>query len=380
MKIGIDARSLIRLFKTGIEYYTYHLINHLAMIDQNNEYILWLGGTFRRLNVPSDVLKLKKLNVKFRINRCPGKFINFLQDHYPRFPLVEFCIGKVDVFHSTEFLSLPQMTGKKVITIHDLTFIKEPNWVPEGTFNKMKGIAKFAEGADLIIADSLSTKNDIIEMLKIPEDKIRAIHLGVDKIFRAIDNSDLIHRIMEKYQLRSSYILYVGSLHRRKNLVRLIEAFYQLQQDTKIDCQLVLAGAKFWKSEETFKKVHELGLESRVIFTGYISEEDLIALMNGASVFTFVSLYEGFGLPPLEAMACGTPVIASNTSSLPEVVGDAGILVDPYNIDEIAQAIHDVLNSEALRAQMRRKGFERAKNFSWEKTARETLEAYEETC
>ena len=388
MRIGINARFALNPFRVGTPYYTYNLINYLSKIDRNNEYVLWLGGCFR-VSVPSDMLPLrKKPNVEFRIKKWPAimyksGFYYLLQNYCPRFPFVELLVGKVDVFHLPYPDKFPpQMGGKKIVTIHDLSRLIVPQYYEKEVILKAPGkFQSIQQQADFVITDSLSTKNDIVERLKISEDRILVIPLGVNnKMFHPIDNSDVIHRVMRKYNIQSSYILYIGSLNPRKNLVRLIEAFHKILQQKDINCQLVLAGGKGWMYEEIFKKVDELRLKDKVIFTGYIPEEDIPALINGATAFAYVSLYEGFGLPPLEAMACGTPVIASNTTSIPEVVGDAGILVDPYNVDEIAQALQDVLENETLRAQMRKKGLERAKSFTWKKTARETLKAYEKVC
>jgi len=377
MKIGIDVGPAFCSFKTGIGHYTYHLINYFLNIAPNNEYVFWYQIPLReKLSIPSNVLN--QPNVKLIRSRLPARLFALFARYCPKFSFIDALV-KVDIFHATNIVGFPlRMVGKRIITIHDISFLTTPSSYTKGTLNRTQLIIRSAQDADLIIADSSSTKKDLVKLLKIPEDKIRVILLGVDSFFHPIDNPDLISRIREKYHLRNDYILYVGTLQPRKNLVRLVEAFHKVQQNANINCQLVLAGGKGWMYKEIFQKVQNLGLEDKVVFTGYVSEEELLVLMNGASVFTLVSLYEGFGLPALEAMACGTPVIASNTSSLPEVVGDAGISVNPYDVDEIAQAIHEVLVNDRLREEMRVKGLEWAKGFSWEKTAKETLKAYEE--
>ncbi|HUV05756.1 MAG TPA: glycosyltransferase family 1 protein, partial [Armatimonadota bacterium] len=231
--------------------------------------------------------------------------------------------------------------------------------------------------ADAIIAISESTKRDIVELLGAPEHKIYTTLLGVDPPYRPVSD-ERKERVAREHGLGHSTILYLGTLEPRKNIPALLAAFSQARKSSPAkDCTLVLAGGKGWFFNQTFKLVEDLGLKESVRFTGYVPAEDLPALYSAATVFVYPSLHEGFGLPPLEAMACGTPVITSNASSLPEVVGDAGIMVDPYNVEELAGAILRVLCDPDLRQEMSAKGLERAKKFSWEETARQTLKVYE---
>jgi glycosyltransferase involved in cell wall biosynthesis len=183
----------------------------------------------------------------------------------------------------------------------------------------------------------------------------------------------------ERWSIRRPYILAVGNLQPRKNLLRLIEAFAQLITERRIPHQLVLAGKAKWRESDIHRTVRRLGIEDRIVFTGRVPDEDLACLLNGAELFVYPSLYEGFGLPVLEAMACGTPVVTSNCTSIPEVAGDAALLVDPYRVDELADAIHHVLSDESLRARLREKGLARSQMFSWRQTARKTWTAYCQT-
>jgi glycosyltransferase involved in cell wall biosynthesis len=185
-----------------------------------------------------------------------------------------------------------------------------------------------------------------------------------------------VNRVRGKYDIKGEYLLYVGTLEPRKNVVRLLQAFHKLKREGHTDYKLVITGAKGWLYQNIFSLISKLELHHQVIFTGWVPEEELPILMSGAQVLVYPSLYEGFGLPPLQAMACGTPVITSNISSMPEVVGDAAILIDPYNIDEIATAIHQVLSDGDLRQRMSQMGIERAKLFSLEKEARQTIEIF----
>jgi len=230
--------------------------------------------------------------------------------------------------------------------------------------------------ADKIITVSNSTKNDLMNHFNIPKEKIRVIFEAADEKFKSLNNKET-KEVKYKYHLNFPFILYVGGLAVHKNIPALIKAFYKVKKKG-IQHKLVITGTKRWKYKEIFETIDKLDLQNDVVFTGYVSDEDLPALYNAADLFVYPSIYEGFGLPPLEAMACGTPVITSNTSSLPEVVGDAGIMVDPYDVNGLADAMHEVLANEGLRANMIKNGLERAKMFSWEKCARETLKVYEE--
>jgi glycosyltransferase involved in cell wall biosynthesis len=229
----------------------------------------------------------------------------------------------------------------------------------------------------MVIVPSQSTKTDVMRLYGVNPEKIAVIYEGYDEeVYKPQDNLAPIEEVKREYNISGKYILYVGTLEPRKNIPRLVEAFHSLKKG-EVEHKLVVAGKLGWLYKDIFTTVTKLNLENEVIFTGYIPQKELPILMGGAEVFAYPSLYEGFGLPPLEAMACGTPVIASNTSSLPEVIGDAGILVDPYNSKEIAQAMYRLISDEGLRQQMHQRGLNRAKMFSWEKTAQQTLKVFE---
>jgi len=229
--------------------------------------------------------------------------------------------------------------------------------------------------SDAIITDSTQSKEDIVRFLRAKENKVTVVPLAANDDYHPMRNNSVM-AALETYEIRKPFILTVGSLESRKNLPRLLEAYARLRHWSE-KWTLVIVGARKWKYAPIFETVQRLELEHYVRFTGYVEEEDLPALYNGADLFVFPSLYEGFGLPVLEAMACGTPVVTSNTSSLPEVAGDAALLVDPYDVEEIATAMRRILEDEALAAELRAKGLARAKEFSWERTARETIAVYE---
>lgn len=233
-----------------------------------------------------------------------------------------------------------------------------------------------AHRTDTIITDSEQSKEDIVKHLSMNANKVKVIPLAASEQYRPLQ-PQAVQPVLAQHQITTPYILYVGSIAARKNLPRLLEAYANLRKwSTK--WTLVIVGARKWKSSPVYETVERLDLAQHVHFTGFVEEEDLPALYNGADLFVFPSLYEGFGLPPLEAMACGTPVVTSNTSSLPEVVGDAAILVDPYNVEEITAAMRSVLEDPDLAQDLRQCGLTQAAKFSWERTARETIAVYEQ--
>ena len=268
---------------------------------------------------------------------------------------------------------------KKVLTLHDLTPILFPEMHTRETNLTWKSSLKFIKNrTNVMICDSISTKNDCIKLLNIPEKRLRVIPLSADEQYKPLKNKKQIHdELKQEYNIDTPFILFVGTLEKRKNVPTLLKSFYKLKK-CKIEHKLVIVGGKGWKYTKIFDLIEELNLKDDVIFTDYVTDEYLVKLYNAADLFVYPSLYEGFGLPPLEAMACGCPVITSNTSSLPEVVGDAGIMIDPNDIDSLTESMHKILTDNELRKEMSRKSLERAGMFSWKKTAKETWDVYED--
>ena len=268
---------------------------------------------------------------------------------------------------------------KKVLTLHDLTPILFPEMHTRETNLTWKSSLKFIKNrTNVMICDSISTKNDCIKLLNIPEKRLRVIPLSADEQYKPLKNKKQIHdELKQEYNIDTPFILFVGTLEKRKNVPTLLKSFYKLKK-CKIEHKLVIVGGKGWKYTKIFDLIEELNLKDDVIFTDYVTDEYLVKLYNAADLFVYPSLYEGFGLPPLEAMACGCPVITSNTSSLPEVVGDAGIMIDPNDIDSLTESMHKILTDNELRKEMSRKSLERAGMFSWKKTTKETWDVYED--
>lgn len=372
MRIGINTFAL-GSEKVGAGKYISRLVVGLASLNSDIEYVVFMNRNNARefLFLPENV---RKINCGLLTQIRPLRAVweqSALPLHIRRW--------KIDVFHSPLHVAPILLSSRSVVTIHDMTLFSLPaQHIRTKRLYFSKLMPFIARKADKIIADSECSKRDIMRILKIPETKIKVIYLGVDGVFRPIKDPRRLVHIRRKYQIVSNFILYAGVLEPRKNLGRLIKAFHKLRQEKKLECQLVIAGKKGWSYSKVFQLVEDLELGRDVIFTGYVSDDDLVLLYNAAELFVYPSLYEGFGLPPLEAMACGTPVIASNVSSLPEVVSDAGLLVNPYDERGIGNAIYEALTNEGLRKEMGEKGLRRARLFLWEKTARETLQVYQE--
>jgi glycosyltransferase involved in cell wall biosynthesis len=280
------------------------------------------------------------------------------------------------VFHATEHL-LPRLKrAQTVLTVHDLIFALFPeHHLPMNQWFLGQFMPIFVRRADAIVTVSECSKRDLLQLYGTRESKITVIPEGVDERFHVDPGPEAVATIRQKYGLVDPFILYVGTIEPRKNLITLLEAFKRLQV-TGCNLKLVIAGRAGWLYQPFFDRLKALGLGDTVRLLGYVPDVDLPALYRAAEVFVFPSLYEGFGLPPLEAMACGTPVVCSNASSLPEVVGDAGLLVPPDDVAGLAAAIGRVLTDPALRAELSARGRERAARFTWEEAARRTLEVY----
>jgi len=269
-----------------------------------------------------------------------------------------------------------------VVTVHDLGYLYYP-----GAHRFLDGLylnlsTRYnARAASRVIAISQATKDDLVQQCGIEPDKITVVYFGYDETMQPVEDEATIEKVKARYGIRGDYVLHVGTLQPRKNLGRLLEAYAMVRKQAKRGeppC-LVMAGRKGWLCDQIFQHIVRLGLESEVILPGYVPRDDLPALLSGARLFVFPSLYEGFGLPVLEAMACGTPVLCSNVSSLPEVAGDAALLVDPLDVKSMAEAMNRLLQDEGLRSQLVERGYRQVRQFSWERCARETLAVLEDT-
>jgi len=377
MKLYIDGQPLLGN-KTGIGHYTNNLINELAIKNISIEIVTNQIGN-RKLLEEINIINFK--NIKLSNKLFPYKVIRRLMNYNILYGLPIDLLEKkkksYSVFHATNFITLPTKYAKQVVTIHDLAFMKFPDVVEKNIYEyMMKWVPYSINKADQIIADSIHTKNDILQLFDVPEEKINVVYLAADKRFQK-QSVQQIQSVRKKYNLAQEYLLYIGTLEPKKNLVTLIDVYHTLKTEYSVQEKLVIVGAKGWKFNPIFEKVQQLQLENDIIFMGYIADEDLPAIYSGATVFTFPSLYEGFGIPLLEAMQCEVPVVAANTSCIPEVVGDAAILADPYDIEKWAESIYQIISDHSLKEELIAKGLEQASKFSWEKVAKETLAVYE---
>jgi len=356
MKIAIDIREVFGP-RAGKGEYTWGILKGLLAIDQQNNYFLY---SRKKARIRGGNVKLRAINLPKFIWHF-WVYLDLRLRTRPDFYLspTSYIIPALGVLNS-------------VIIVPDLVaFLFSSQHNKKAVFLERTFLKPALKKSRKIIAISQSTKRDLVSKFGIDPRKVRVVYLGADKCFHKIAGQDSrLALIREKYGLSRKFILFVGTLEPRKNLVRLIRAYRRLKIQ---GFDLVIAGRKGWHYRDILLRVNELELQDRVRFLGYLPKEDLPFLYNLASVFVFPSLYEGFGLPPLEAIACGTPVIASRTSSLPEVVGRAGLLVNPKSVSEIKEALEEVLTDTVLRDKLIRLGLLQAKRFSWEKTAREIL-------
>jgi len=283
---------------------------------------------------------------------------------------------RLDVLHSPDFIPPFRRNCHSVITIHDLAFLLYPQFMTPDSARYYSQIDQAVRNTDHIIAVSESTRRDLIRLLGVPEEKTSVIYEAANPLFQPIDKELARRHVAERHGVQGDYILFVSTIEPRKNVPTLLRAYRQFLDDYKVPVKLVLAGAWGWLYDDVIALVKELHLEEECVFLGRVSTSDLLYLYNGARLLVQPSYYEGFGLVPLEAMACGVPTVVSNVSSLPEVVGDAAILVEPDNIADITAAMWTAHSDEARRADMIAKGFKRAACFSWRRTAEETLAVY----
>jgi glycosyltransferase involved in cell wall biosynthesis len=373
MRIALDYTAGIRQ-GAGIGQYVRCLVDAMLAQDTSNQYTLITSGhptQERSFPVAS--------NVHGRSVGIADRYLNILWYRW-RVPLyANYFTGPADIYHGLDF-GLPPLKGKvrKVVTVYDLAFLEHPETaVPSLAAYLNKVVPEAVAAADVVAAISYATKQALITHYQAPPEKIIVIPCGVGPQFQRVTNQRRLEEIRHKFELQHPLIFSVGTLEPRKNHLGLIKAFYEAQKSCKT-AMLAIAGGKGWMYEETQNLVAELKLENKVRFLGRVSESELITLYSLADIFAFPSFFEGFGIPPLEAMACGSPVITSNTSSLPEVVGNAALLVDPHDTHAIAQAITEMMENEPLRENLRQKGYVQVQHYTWSQAATKMLSVYQQ--
>lgn len=371
MRIGIDIRYLsVHNSKAGIYQYIYNLVANLLSIDSSNDYVLFSAYS-RGKGFQGDRSIPNKL-----IRRFPGQFSDFFLTKL--LVPIEFFAGRIDVFHGPCFFVPKSIGCKSVSTVHDLMTLRHPEFLTQSLNSDFRKKVYASLNADAIIAVSNFTKQEIVELLKFPEERIRVVYNGISPIFRPIEDRAKIEEIKVKYGVKGPYFLSVGNIEPKKNIETLIRACAKLRKETIYKYPLLVVGFKGWGFQKVWEVVQQCHSENETLFIGVVDGDELPYLYSGAESFIFPSLFEGFGIPLIEAMACGTPVIASSRTSIPEVTAGAALLVEPLNADGLAAAIYEILSDPERKKGLVERGIERAKFFSWKKTAKETLNLYEE--
>lgn len=363
MRVGIDAR-LVFYRQAGISQYTLRLLQEFAALDNDDDFVV-----LQSRKDPSKLVDQPNFRKRFLWTPPHHRLEQFL------LPL-ELATKGLDLLHSPDFIPPFRRNFKSVITIHDLNFLLYPHFLTPESASYYGQIDQAVRNCDHIIAVSESTQRDIIRLTGASESKITVVYEAASPIFQPVRDEQWLRQVENRFGIPSDYILFVSTIEPRKNVPTLLMAYRQLLDNYHTESHLVLAGEKGWLADEVSTLVEKLGLQDRVHFLGRVAPEDLLGLYNAARLLVHPAFYEGFGLTPLEAMACGTPVVVSNTSSLPEVVGDAALLVEPTDVDGMTVAIWRLLSDDALCEQMVCKGLKRARQFSWRKAALETLDIY----
>ena len=387
MKIGIDVRTLMDTYYSGVSTYSFNLIQELLKIDKENNYFLYYNSA-KKVTLPNFEGEYSVVHTQY-----PNKIFNYLLQKNLSLPKIDNTLGGLDIFLAPHYNFMALSGGvKKVLTIHDLSFIRYPEYFSrrKNFWHQLINIKKLAHSMDVIVAVSENTKQDIIELLNIREDKIKVVHSGLENNFiqsiSDLENSNFESNVeenkyrdlKEKYNLPDKYILSLSNLEPRKNLRTLISAYNKIRDRNPDFCniKLVICGAKSWSYNNIFESIEKSKYKKDIIYTSYIDNLDKPYIYRQAQIFVYPSFYEGFGFPPLEAMASAVPVIASFSSSIPEIIDKAGILLDPKSSDELAMAMTNLLKDEKLRNYYINKGLNRAKKFSWEKTAKTYIKIF----
>ena len=372
MKILIDFTQ-ISTQKAGVGVYALNLVKHLSMIDDDFHcYVLVQdddvslddihGGTISIIKIRSRIFRIFILRI-------------LLEQLY--IPYLVFRLG-INVVHSLHYSFPLFVMAKKVVTVHDMSFFKYPELHEPIKVAYFKAFIKMSSLlADKIICVSASTRKDYVSKFEAASNKTNVVYHACSNEFTPdIDNS-AVSRVKIKYGIDSEYFLFIGTLEPRKNILAIIRAFDRFNNQNG-HYKLVIAGKKGWHYDDIFTLVQRLGIADRILFTGFVHETEKPSLLVGATAFIYPSIYEGFGIPVLEALACGTPTVTSNVSSMPEVAGDAALLVDPENSDEIFIAINKIVNDPNLRRELKMRSLQQAEKFSWMKTAKETYAVYKD--
>ncbi|MDD5043684.1 MAG: glycosyltransferase family 1 protein [Patescibacteria group bacterium] len=372
----VDIRPLMERHRTGVSVYTENTLRSVLERDQKNKYFLF----YNSFKSPADLPKFNRSDVFYCGFRYPNKILN-LTMRFLGWPKVDKMVGKkfhikADVFWmpNWQFIALSKNI-KKILTVHDLSPLLYPDFfsLKRRLWHKLINTPKLCRTFDRLIAVSENTKNDLIKTLGLSEEKVTVVYPGTNS---QLETHNLkLETIKTKYNLPDKFILYLGTLEPRKNIIGIITAFEKLINCRLpvAGCQLILAGPRGWLYEDIYRAAKQSPVADKIRFINYVAEDDKPTFYAAAELFIFPSFYEGFGFPPLEAMAAGTPVVASLGSSVGEILGDAALLVDPYNTNEIAGAMEQILTDEGLKNKLIERGRELVKRYSWGKCGEEIL-------
>jgi len=375
LRIAINIDTVFT--SVGMKYVVLNLISELAKIDTVNQYTLF--SVKKQVPLPASLVNLPP---NFRLVQLSSikPQLTWLAWHTLRWPPIEWFIGEQDVVHATTMSIIPACKETKLlVTVPDLVWRRFPQGLKFwGRFFCRTGLSIIAHNVCYITAISDATRNDTLAYLQNNSqlDHIQTIQIATSYSFQPFIDTQVIRKVCEKYGIADNYIINIGTVEPRKNLARLLQAYALLPFSMREKYQLVIVGPYGWKMPTIKMLAESLNLQDQVIWTGFVTDEDLPILLSGATIFVYPSLYEGFGLPILEAMQCDVPVITSNISSMPEVAGDAALLVDPMNVEDISAKMEQLLNEPNLRQHLVERGRIQRMKFSWRRTAEEYLELY----
>jgi glycosyltransferase involved in cell wall biosynthesis len=372
VRIVIDARPALDPRRTGVGRYTRQLIRHLPFADPSSEIVAWYlhaKGLFRHHRFFDD----GAANLTERASRFPARVFEPVASRLG-VPKVEWLTGPFDAVIGTNFLPPATASEGAVLVVHDLAFERFPETAPQIDARWRRRFDRWLRRCSAVIVPSVATREDLMSMHRVPEARVHVVHHGIEPF--AAPSADAIAATKRRFHVDGPYALFLGGIEPRKNLGALVQAFSRVPTDAR----LVIAGGPVRWIPQAQARLRETvaalptGARERIVFTGYVTDEHATALMAGAELLAYPSLYEGFGFPVLEAMSAGVPVLTSDASSLPEVAGDAAVLVDPHDTDAITDGLRRLLEDDQLRSGLRAKGLERVRAFTWPETARRTVE------
>jgi glycosyltransferase involved in cell wall biosynthesis len=372
MRIAFDV-SYIQKYRAGIGRHALTLIKALLDEDRQNGYLLhgWSFG----LSV-DEISRLARPNTTFSLHRIPGNLKRFYWNTL-RVPNIEALVGDVDLFHSTDPLLPPTAKAKTVCTVYDIAYKKFPALFERRVIRWGRYLEQSLQKANAIVVPSQSTKDDLVEMFGVDSARLHIVRVPAAETFAA-DAVSSDAQVLAKFHLSRPFLLSVGTVEPRKNFISVVKAFETLCSDTKIKLDVVLAGKKGWFYEDIFRAINDSSVRERILYLEYVDDRELAALYRRALFTVYPSLYEGYGFPVLEAMACGAPVITSNNSSMKEIAEGAAILVDPHSIEQLVDAMTQLVDGEPRRAELRKEGLRRAHQYTSASAAADILRMYEE--